>query len=85
MSTIRVASVQTDPRLGEKVIAAVVMRTGAGLEEAAVFAFLQGRIARYKHPRELHFIEQLPRTPLGKVVRAQVRLRLVGDGSGASA
>ena len=73
-----------DPRLGEKVIAAVVLRAGAGLEATAVLAFLQGRIARYKHPREVHFVEPLPRTPLGKVVRAQVRLRLVDDGNGAS-
>ncbi|MFO1402628.1 MAG: AMP-binding protein [Steroidobacteraceae bacterium] len=74
-----------DERLGEKIVAAVVLRAGAGLEAGAVLAFLQGRIARYKHPREVHFVEQLPRTPLGKVMRGEVRSRMFPDRNGASA
>ena len=74
-----------DARLGEKVIAAVVARAGSGLEAAAVLEFLQGRVARYKHPREVHFLDDLPRTPLGKVVRGEVRQRIFGDSNGVPA
>ncbi|MCC7461084.1 MAG: AMP-binding protein [Gammaproteobacteria bacterium] len=72
-----------DERLGERVIAAVVPCAGAGLEAPAVLAFLQGRIARYKHPREVHFFADLPRTPLGKLLRAEVRERILGDRTGS--
>ena len=38
-------------------------------------AFLAGRLAKYKIPRELRFVESLPRTPYGKVVKGELRER----------
>jgi acyl-CoA synthetase (AMP-forming)/AMP-acid ligase II len=37
--------------------------------------FLAGRLAKYKIPRELRFVESLPRTPYGKVVKGELRER----------
>jgi fatty-acyl-CoA synthase len=65
-----------DERLGEAVVVAVVLRPDAQLGEAEVIAMLRGRIARYKHPREVHFVGPLPRSALGKLRRADVRLAL---------
>jgi len=38
-----------------------------------VLALFDGRIARYKHPRDIVFLERLPRTALGKVRIEEVR------------
>ena len=61
-----------DERWGEIVAAAVVLKPGAAMSEADVAALFDGRIARYKHPREIHFVPALPRNALGKVQRNQV-------------
>ena len=61
-----------DERWGEVVAAVVVLKPGAQLSKADVMALFQGRLARYKHPREVHFVASLPRTALGKVQRNQV-------------
>jgi fatty-acyl-CoA synthase len=62
-----------DARWGEAVVAAVVLRRGARMSEAEVMALFQGRIARYKHPREVRFMAQLPRSALGKIRKEDVR------------
>ncbi|HLE67425.1 MAG TPA: hypothetical protein VI730_09775, partial [Burkholderiales bacterium] len=38
-----------------------------------VMALFQGRIARYKHPREVKFLALLPRSALGKILKEEVR------------
>lgn len=62
-----------DERWGEAVVAAVVLKPGASMNEADVFTLLEGRIARYKQPREVRFLDSLPRSALGKVQREQLR------------
>jgi len=62
-----------EPRWGEVVTAAVVLKAGCRMTEAEALALFHGRIARYKHPREVRFLERLPRSPLGKVQREAVR------------
>jgi acyl-coenzyme A synthetase/AMP-(fatty) acid ligase len=44
----------------------------AGLDEE-LKAFVRERLAAYKHPREVVFVEALPRTHLGKVDRGRLR------------
>jgi len=58
---------QPDPRWGEVAVAVVVRRPDAELDEAAILAAFQGRLARFKHPRRVVFVEQLPRNAMGKV------------------
>ena len=61
-----------DARWGEIVVAAIVLRAGVRMTEAEAAALFEGRLARYKHPREIHFVSSLPRNALGKVQRNQV-------------
>ncbi|MBL8340526.1 MAG: AMP-binding protein [Rubrivivax sp.] len=62
-----------DPRWGEAVVAVVAPRAGAQLDAARLLARYTGRLARYKHPRELIVVDALPRTALGKVRKEDIR------------
>jgi fatty-acyl-CoA synthase len=62
-----------DAHWGEAVVAIVVPAPGETLAAEDVLGLLQGRIGRYKHPREVVFVERLPRTALGKVRREELR------------
>ena len=65
-----------DAAWGEVVVAVVVRRVGATLDEAAVRAALVGQLARYKLPRRVVFLDSLPKTALGKVQRAELAMRI---------
>ncbi|MFK4485329.1 class I adenylate-forming enzyme family protein [Bradyrhizobium sp. USDA 336] len=56
-----------DPRWDEVPIAYVIARSGCRLEADELRAHLQAQLARYKIPREIVFVTDLPRTALGKV------------------
>lgn len=58
---------------GESVVAAVMMRSGATLDETAMRAWCKERLAAYKVPRQIIAVPELPRSILGKVIRKQVR------------
>lgn len=60
------------PRWGE-VPVAVVVRADPTLDAARVLALFEGRLARYKHPRAVVFMDELPRNAMGKVLRYRVR------------
>jgi malonyl-CoA/methylmalonyl-CoA synthetase len=66
------------PDFGEGVTAVVVSAPGAILSEAAVFAALEERLARYKLPKRVFFREALPRNAMGKVQKAALRAELKG-------
>ena len=57
---------------GETVVAWVVPGE-EGFDEGAVLAFAAQRLAPYKRPRALRLVEALPRNPLGKVLRRELR------------
>jgi len=56
-----------DPRWDEVPVAYVIARSGCRLEADELKAHLQAQLARYKVPREIVFVTDLPRTALGKV------------------
>ncbi|WP_036007575.1 class I adenylate-forming enzyme family protein [Bradyrhizobium yuanmingense] len=56
-----------DPRWDEVPVAYVIARSGCRLEADELRAHLQAQLARYKIPREIVFVNDLPRTALGKV------------------
>ena len=58
------------PRLGEDVAAAVVLEPGAVLLPETLRAFLGERLAAYKIPRRICFVEFLPKGPTGKLLRS---------------
>lgn len=62
---------------GESVVAAVMLRGGAELDEPTMRAWCKERLAAYKVPRQIIALPELPRSILGKVVRKQVREQVV--------
>ena len=62
-----------DERWGEVVVAVVAPKAGHTLTPAAVLQLLEGRIARFKHPKEVVFVGELPKTALGKVRKEDLR------------
>ena len=62
-----------DDKWGEAVHASVVLRPGASASEAELLAFAKERLAHFKVPKAVHFVETLPKTPVGKTVRRVLR------------
>ena len=62
-----------DGRWGEVGRAVVVLRAGESASEAGILGFLDGRLARYKIPKSVHFAAGLPRTATGKILKKQLR------------
>ena len=61
------------PDFGEGVAAAVVLDHGATLTAADVEGALKDRLARYKQPKLVVFVDELPRNTMGKVQKAALR------------
>jgi len=64
-----------DPTWGEAGAGCVVLREGQRLTGEELAAFLAGKLAKYKIPRRWLFLDALPRTPYGKVVKGELRAR----------
>jgi long-chain acyl-CoA synthetase len=63
-----------DPYRGETVKAFVALKEGCGsTEPAEIIAFCRDRIAAYKCPREVEFLDELPKTATGKFLRRALR------------
>lgn len=60
------------PEWGEQVAAMVQLRPGQSVTAAELLAFSRERLAGYKQPRLLRFVDELPRTASGKIARQQV-------------
>ncbi|HYF49831.1 MAG TPA: fatty acid--CoA ligase, partial [Planctomycetota bacterium] len=61
-----------DAALGEVVHAAAVLRPGHTLTERELRAFANERLAGFKLPRTIRFLERLPRNPSGKVLKREL-------------
>ncbi len=53
--------------------AAIVVRTDDSLDEDAVLAFCSGKLARFKQPVRVHFVDVIPRNPSGKILKRVLR------------
>jgi fatty-acyl-CoA synthase len=62
-----------DEKWGERPKAFVVCRRGAEVTEAELLAHVRDRIARYKTPKAIEFVDALPRTSSGKVQKFELR------------
>ena len=62
-----------DEYWGEALVAYVVLRGDAALTQEELVAFCEERLARYKLPKSIHFIAELPRNAAGKVLRRELR------------
>ena len=65
------------PRWAEAVTAFVVRRAAAQLDEGAVKSFCRRHMASYKRPKAVYFIDEIPRNPAGRPLRAQLRRRIL--------
>ncbi|MGQ0664924.1 MAG: acyl-CoA synthetase, partial [Pseudomonadota bacterium] len=64
---------RADARWGEVPVAVIVPKPGARLEPEEVMRLFDGRIARYKWPRDIVVIDSLPTSALGKVLKYKLR------------
>ena len=65
-----------DPEMGESVKAVVKLRPGTAPEPAlgeAIIAYCQARLAKFKCPKSVDFVEELPRLPTGKLLKREIR------------
>jgi fatty-acyl-CoA synthase len=67
---------RSDARWGEIAVAVVVPKPGRQPAAADILKLFDGRLARYKHPKDVIFVEALPKTALGKIRKEELR-RLV--------
>ncbi|MEM9839317.1 MAG: AMP-binding protein, partial [Pseudomonadota bacterium] len=61
-----------DEKSGEVPIAFVV-RTDESVDERAVFDTCEAQLTPYKRPKEIKFVDELPKSPVGKVLRRELR------------
>ena len=61
------------PDFGEGVTAVVVAKPGAALSEEAIIESIKTRLARYKVPKRILLVEELPRNAMGKVQKNALR------------
>ncbi len=64
-----------DPYRGETVKAYVVVKRGESLTEEEVIAYCRTKLTAYKVPKMIEFIDDLPKSAIGKVMRRQLRDR----------
>ncbi|MGH2685552.1 MAG: class I adenylate-forming enzyme family protein, partial [Actinomycetota bacterium] len=65
-----------DERFGEEIVAFVVKAPGQDPAEEELLAFAGERLAKYKRPKEIRFIPMLPKSPIGKVLKRDLRDQL---------
>ncbi|PYD01207.1 long-chain fatty acid--CoA ligase [Microbacterium esteraromaticum] len=69
-------------RSGEEVVAAIVVEDGKEVDVEAIRAFARSILTPYKVPRRLFVVDELPKSLIGKVLRRQVKERLLALTSG---
>ncbi len=61
-----------DEKWGEKVVAAVVLKPGMALTEKEIKDYCKSHLLDWKCPKEIFFLEELPRNKMGKVMKEEV-------------
>jgi acyl-coenzyme A synthetase/AMP-(fatty) acid ligase len=59
--------------MGEEVVAFVVLKDGQTATSEEVIAVCQSRLAKFKCPRQVRFVRSLPKSPIGKILRKELR------------
>ncbi|MXQ12129.1 acyl-CoA synthetase [Microvirga makkahensis] len=69
-----------DKTWGEVGVAVCVLRPEAHLSERELLAWMDGKVARYKHPKRVFFWEALPKSAYGKITKKDIRAELEARG-----
>jgi long-chain acyl-CoA synthetase len=69
-----------DPVRGELAKAYIVLKEGTSAGEREIIDFVRGRIAKFKAPRMVEFVKELPLGPTGKILKRELRNRHGRDG-----
>ncbi|WP_433372978.1 acyl-CoA synthetase [Actinoplanes sp. CA-142083] len=67
-----------DDKWGERVTAILQLRDGATVDKEEIAAFVKTRIGSVKTPKQIEIWEDLPRSKVGKILKADIRTRLSG-------
>ena len=78
MADVQVVGVP-DARYGEELVAFIVPRGGAEVDQAAIAEFGRGRIAHYKIPRYVRCVSEFPLTVTGKVQKFIMREEMIKE------
>jgi fatty-acyl-CoA synthase len=62
-----------DPEWGQEPRAIVVIKKGENVGADEIMAYCRSRVAGFKRPRSVVFIDSLPRNPMGKVLKKELR------------
>lgn len=62
-----------DDKWGEAVTAAVQLKAGASLSEETLIAYAKQQVGSVKAPKHIHFYDDLPRNPVGKIDKVRVK------------
>jgi malonyl-CoA/methylmalonyl-CoA synthetase len=68
-----------DDDFGEAAVAVVVPKPGAKLDGGEIIRTLKAQIAGFKVPKRIHFVSELPRNAMGKVLKEELKARLQGQ------
>ena len=68
-----------DQDFGEAVVAVIVPKPGAKLDEGEIIRSLKTQIAGFKVPKRIHIVSELPRNTMGKVLKEELKARLRGE------
>ena len=71
-----------DERMGEEVSAVVSMKPGQTVTEEELIAFTKERVAAYKYPRTIRFVDSLPKGPTGKILKKELKQQIGAPTSG---
>jgi len=70
---------RADERMGEEVVAFVVKAREREPTGEELLAYAAERLAKYKRPKEIHFVGGLPKSPIGKVLKKDLRASLANQ------
>ena len=67
-----------DPKWGEKIVALVVTEQGGDLDPKAIQTFCKEHLHSWKSPKEIRFVEMIPKNTMGKILKEEVKKIFTG-------
>ena len=65
----------SDALMGEEVLAFVALKPGIEVSADDIIGFCQSRLAKFKSPKQVRFVDALPKSPVGKILRKELRMQ----------